>query len=81
MPTDGNLFGKFWGGMGGQGSGLGGRKALGDPGVDIGVSWVWGWLNAWFERCQWLPCRVTRVGWRIGQAVLDVYHIVVGSWE
>ena len=42
---------------------------------------MWGWLNAWFERFQWLPCHVVRVGWRIGQAVIDVYNIVVGSWE
>ena len=38
-------------------------------------------MNAWFEKCQLMPCRVARVGWRIGQAVLDIYHIVVGSWN
>ena len=54
---------------------------MGDPKIDMGVSWVWEWANAWFERCQWMPCRVARVGWRIGQAVLDIYHIVVGSWS
>ena len=30
--SNSTIFGKFWGGKGGLGSGIGGRKALGDPG-------------------------------------------------
>ena len=29
--SNSTIFGKFWGGKGGLGSGIGGRKALGDP--------------------------------------------------
>ena len=38
--SNSTIFGKFWGGKGGLGSGIGGRKALGDPG-EQGVEGMW----------------------------------------
>ena len=75
------MFGKFWGGKGALGSGIGGRKASGDPGEPDGLEGMWGYVRNWFEKCSWVPCRILRVVMRVAQAVIDVYQIAASSWR
>ena len=79
--SEGNIFSKFWGGKGALGSGIGGRRALGDPREPDGLEGMWGYVRGWFEKCMWVPCRVLRVVMRVAQAIVDVYHIVADSWK
>ena len=74
------IFGKFWGGKGSLGLGIGGRKSLGDPGKQ-GVEGMWLYIRGWLEKCTWMPCKVVRVGLRIVQAIVDVYYIVLEAWS
>ena len=59
------MFGKLWGRKGGLGLGVGGRKAMGDPGKSQGVEGMWIYIRGWLEKCSWTPCRVVRVGLRV----------------
>ena len=62
MPLDGFFFGKFWG----KGrSGVGGRKVFGEPREPKGLGGMWTYVASWFRKCEWVPCRLVRIMWRI----------------
>ena len=63
--SNGTMFSKLWGGKGGLGSGIGGRKSLGDPGESQGMEGMWLCFRGWLEKCSWTPCRVVRVGLKV----------------
>ena len=42
---------------------------------------LWQWVVDWVQRCQWTPCRIARILWKVGQSVWEVYNIVVNTWQ